>query len=513
MYGLLIVDDERNIRTGLKAMIEREYPSKFSIRLAAGGSEALELYRGEKADIIITDIRMPGMDGLELIQELNRETSPPAFMILSGYDDFQYAKEAITYKVREYLLKPIVREELHQALNRITGELKQMQALSLEREEMSKHREEHAADQLNYIFLHPGLPEFEIHRRCAKAGLQLLNQPYFTAVMKGEQQQNHVLKKLWSEYFNHDHSICFEDKDQNLIVITSDEAAFPAFTEHLHDKRLLVWIGISAKTAGPGQVKYSYIQAKEALKYKILQTKPGTALFYYSDIPPLSIPQELPEEEIRRLANLLGTGKKQAIQELWHEIMDLQDIKRYDISYLENLSRLLNELVFDQVFTNYGEASVEILKSYKKIGYLYHNETISDYIHDAEDLLLRLDGYIKDIKDAHIGHAEMKAAIDYIGQNYDKPLNMATVSNHVSLNYSYFSETFKHVTGMSFVPYLKKVRIEKAKSLLEGTHRKVYEIAEQVGFENVKQFNRVFRELEGISPMEYRERVWLHSSN
>ncbi|MFU1792651.1 response regulator [Paenibacillus azoreducens] len=513
MYKLLIVDDERNIRAGLKAMIEREYPFMYSIRLAAGGAEALELYRDEKADMLITDIRMPGMDGLELIQELSRDPLPPAFVILSGYDDFQYAKEAISYKVREYLLKPIVREELYQALERTTNDLKQEHEMNRNLEELVKYREEHAADQLNYIFLHPDISKPEMEQRCAKAGLHLLNQSYVCGVMQTSRSQNEVLKKLWADAFSGDACVCFEDKDRNVVVIASDEPAKAAFTRLLHDKRLAVWIGVSANAVGPEQVKTSYIQGKQALKYKMLNTNQNGALFYYEDVNRLSAPQDFPEEKFRKLANLLGTGKKQEIADVLHGIMDVQEIKRYDISYLEQLSRLLNELVFDQVFASYGEASVEILKSYKKVGYLYHSETLSGYIHAAEDLLLRLDSYINDIKDAHVGHAEMKAAIDYIRRNYDKPLNMATVSNYVSLNYSYFSESFKHFTGMSFVPYLKKVRIEKAKDLLKRTHGKVYEIAEQVGFENVKQFNRVFRDLEGISPMEYREKALNNPTN
>lgn len=510
MYQLVIVDDERNIRTGLKAMIEREFPSLFSIRLAAGGTEALELYHEIRADILITDIRMPDMDGLELIQELNREARPPAVIILSGYDDFQYAKEAILYKVKEYLLKPIVRDELFKAMRRITDELKRELDASRELEKLNRYREEQAADQLNYIFLHPDIPEHEIEQRCAKAGLDLLNSPYVTGVVKNDEQRSTDIRKLWMDYSLPGNSIAFEDKDSNLVVIDSGVEALSGFIEYAGDMRLHVWIGISSQAVGAGRVKDSYVQAIHALKYRMLETKPGTALFHFDEIKHLPSPRSLPEESIRRLANLLGTGKRQEIRELWHELMNLQEIKSYDISYLEQLSRLLNELVFDQVFTSYGEASVEILKSCKKIGYLYNSRTISDYIHEAEVLLLRLDGYIKDIKDVHLGHAEMKEAIDYIGQNYDKPLNMATVSNHVSLNYSYFSESFKQFTGMSFVPYLKKVRIDKAKDLLEQTNRKVYEIADQVGFENVKQFNRVFRELEGISPMEYREKAWIH---
>ena len=101
MRKLLIADDEKNIRLGLKAMIEREYPGAYSIRLAADGRQALEEHGREPADILLTDIRMPNMDGIALIRKLAELGNSPVLLILSGYDDFQYAKEAIKHKVKE----------------------------------------------------------------------------------------------------------------------------------------------------------------------------------------------------------------------------------------------------------------------------------------------------------------------------------------------------------------------------------------------------------------------------
>jgi two-component system, response regulator YesN len=123
----------------------------------------------------------------------------------------------------------------------------------------------------------------------------------------------------------------------------------------------------------------------------------------------------------------------------------------------------------------------------------------------VESLLLRLNDFVHHIQSTHIGHREMNKAIQYMDErSFQKELNMAMVSNYVSLNYSYFSEAFKEYTGDSFVVYLKRIRINKAKDLLEKTEYMVYEISEKVGFKNAKQFNNVFRELEGIAPLEYR---------
>ncbi|MDU5951008.1 MAG: AraC family transcriptional regulator, partial [Paenibacillus macerans] len=127
----------------------------------------------------------------------------------------------------------------------------------------------------------------------------------------------------------------------------------------------------------------------------------------------------------------------------------------------------------------------EVLKLYRQVGTMNNFRHFHDYFRALEQLLLSLDDYIREIRSAHSEHGDMKEAIAYIEENYHRPLNMAMVSNHVSLNYSYFSEAFKAYAGESFVLYLKKVRIRKA-----------------------KQFSRVFKELEGISPFEYRDKMF-----
>lgn len=146
MTNLLIVDDEKMIRQGLKAMIEREYPSVYSITMAGNGAEALELYKQERKDIIITDIRMPIMDGITLLERLSVEAGkeePPAVIILSGHDDFEYAKSAIRYRVKDYLLKPIRREELFEILERIGKEGMDRQSSSLrQKQEAEGYRRE-----------------------------------------------------------------------------------------------------------------------------------------------------------------------------------------------------------------------------------------------------------------------------------------------------------------------------------------------------------------------------------
>lgn len=124
MISLLIVDDEKIIRRGLQSVIERQFPDLFKYRFAENGEEALELLRQEPADIMFTDIRMPIMDGIELLDQLQDHPVKPEVVLLSGYNDFVYAQKGIRFAVKDYLVKPVIREELFAVLERLMLDIK-----------------------------------------------------------------------------------------------------------------------------------------------------------------------------------------------------------------------------------------------------------------------------------------------------------------------------------------------------------------------------------------------------
>ncbi|QHW33104.1 response regulator [Paenibacillus rhizovicinus] len=531
MRTLLIVDDEKNIRLGLKAIIERGQPDRYALLFASDGEEALGVIRERPVDIVITDIRMPGMDGLTLIGEIAKGEERPIVMILSGYDDFQYAREAMQHEVKEYLLKPIVRDELFDALQRAERDLERKTELSVRLEAAHHYREELLASQLNYIFLHPAMEEREITERCEKAGWGTLSASspadgrssaagegdasgpaadYYVALLNvhggltGGRTAETLIAQLAAEQCGS--RIYFKDKDDRLVILCERVEPLHTLLDFMSENHVAGLIGLSDRMAAPHQVKQAYAQAKEALKYGFLQASREPALLVFDGKKERLAGQPVPLEDIRKLANMLGTDRDREMKQILAELLDPKRLTAFDIAYLEEISKQLNELVFDGVFHQYGEESVEILRIYKKVGSIYSFESIHDYYHAAEDLLLRLSDYVGNLRSVHAEHKEMKKAVSYIHENFHRDLNMAMVSNHVSLNYSYFSQTFKEFTGESFVVYLKRVRIQKAKALLEESDARIYEVGEQVGFENTKQFNRVFRELEGISAMEYRSK-------
>ncbi len=512
MRKLLIADDEKNIRLGLKAMIEREYPGAYSIRLAADGRRALEEHGREPADILLTDIRMPHVDGIELIRRLAELGNPPVLLILSGYDDFQYAKEAIKHKVKEYLLKPIVREDLFAALNKAVAELDEREALRDRLGETDKYRDGMRINSLRHIWSAPGLSPEEVEPLARDADLRDYESGYYVGILDTSGHERNAIKGM--EYlgaFGKDEpNVCLEDKEGRIVVLAAREELLTGMVRELSfasGSSGTFSAGLSGRGEGLGQLKIKYEEARHALKYRLLLGRSNDALIRYDQLAFRDRDYPVPSGTIGRLANMMGTDRDKEMKALLQELFAADALARADIGYFEEVGRLLNESIFDQVFHTYGEASVEIIKMYKQAGSLYNFAHIQDYIHCVQKLLLGLNDFIRHLRSIHVDRKDMDRALEYIQANYDKDLNMAMVSNYVSLNYTYFSQAFKEFVGVSFVQYLKNVRIEKAKELLATTELKVMDISERAGFDNTKHFNRVFRETVGVTPLEFRQSV------
>ncbi|MBB6735139.1 response regulator [Cohnella zeiphila] len=502
---LVIADDELNIRHGLRAMIERRYPDSYEFAFAENGSEALSLIAEGGVHFLLTDIRMPVMDGIELLERLQELPEKPAVVILSGYDDFPYAKAAIRYQAKEYLLKPIVRDELFSVLERLADEWR----LQEERGQGEADRQGiERSERLAYVLRQASIGEEEVRRLLGEAGLDWLDGGYAVGLLKtGEQASD-----AWAATSRLEQWLSGEERwarcslreREHIVVVRGADRFRLLLNPPEGSAQEPLSIAVSSEAKGAGQLRLAYSQARQAAKYFLLNDGPG--LIGYDRIRALDSGCPLPAEQIRKISNLLGVGRLPQIKRLLQETLDIRVVSRCEIGYLQQISRLLNEEVFDRVFRTYGEESVEVLKLYKKAGHIENFARFHDYYFHVEQLLERLDEYVGRVRSAHAEHKDMQRAVEYLQEHYREDVNMAVVSNYISLNYTYFSEAFKEYTGESFSAYLRKLRLGKAKELLAGTDLKVYEVCSLVGFDNVKHFTRVFKEAEGITPLEYRSK-------
>lgn len=517
---LLIVDDEKNIRIGLKTMIEREFPDHYHIRLAIHGEDALAQYESEQADIVITDIRMPVMDGIELIKQVMKqpeEKGKPVFIILSGYDEFTYAKAAIEYQVRDYILKPIRRDELFESLRKSENILQAQAELARKTAEGDKYREQVRMSRLKEWLSQGELMQGQVEElgRDVDIPFEAITLPCHVAVLSYKSENGEALNRdelgplarsLLGQ-LGGTVAASFVDSAGRLVLIGDRAAQFHELLRLTGGKELEgLRLGLSTEAARYEDLRSCYKQAEEALHYSFLY--PGSRLLQYQDIrAPQRRMHPMPDEDIRKLGNMLGTEREKEIQALLKAIFRIEQLADVDIGYLRQVGKRMNEQVLDEVFRLYGEASIDVLKLYRRVGSMDNFRSFHDYYRSLEHLLYSVNEYVRGIRSAYNEHAEINAAIAYMETNYARPLNMAVVSNYVGLNYSYFSEAFKAHTGESFVLYLKKLRIRRGKGLLESTNDKMQDIGSTLGFESSKQFTRVFKELEGISPQEYRLKV------
>lgn len=519
MRRLLIVDDEKNIRYGLKMMIEREFPGIYHIDIATQGQEALALYKEDPADIVITDIRMPVMDGISLIEGIaaeskSAESEKPIVIILSGYDDFEYAKAAIKYQVKEYLLKPIRRDELFAALRKSEEVLIRQSDMEQRIAASEAYLDHMQSSRLKDLLMKEEISPQDKDELSQVLGPESFARPFRVAVMKyvyedGNRMKSEELKRLvkhtmesaWGSV-----RACFFDGEGKVVLIGSPDGQFEELSRQFVEKEMDgLMIGLSREGFAVEDLPVCYQQAVTALSYTFIY--PNVRRMSHEDIEEEARSYPMPDEEIRKLGNMLGTDREREMKALLLSIFHIEQMPHVQVTYLERVSKRMNEQVFDEVFHIYGESLVEVLKLYRKTGSLDNFRHFHDYFRSLEHLLLMVNDYVRSIRSAHSEHTEIKAAITYMEENYQRPLNMAMVSNYVSLNYSYFSEAFKAHTGENFVIYLKKIRIEKAKEMLWNHSLRLSDIGNNVGFENAKQFSRVFKELEGVSPHEYRMKV------
>ncbi|AFC29015.1 YesN5 [Paenibacillus mucilaginosus 3016] len=507
MISLLIVDDEKIIRRGLQSVIERQFPNLFSYRFAENGQEALELLRQEPADMMFTDIRMPIMDGIELLEQLQDHPVKPEAVLLSGYNDFVYAQKAIRCAVKDYLIKPVKREELFAVLERLILDIRMRE----ERADTAGEEARLVAAEL--VTLHLTQKDVGDAITPNKAGLSWLDAGYTLGLLtrRGEGAQasradaaafrNQITELLQG----HMDWMLTRDGTGGTILIARDPVMFYQLAERwrLSGTESQLRIAISDSVQGIEQIRWAYSQAKQTLKYGILL--PELDVLEHNGISERNERHVVPVELIRRIMNFIGLGRGDEIKQLLDQILDIRMISSCEIGYLERISQLLNEEVFDKLFGIYGYKVLGLLRSHAHVGHIGNYDRFEDYYTAVEQLLGSLDRFIQDRREkAPTEQHTMQKVVAYLQTHYADDLNMAVVSNHFSLNYSYFSHAFQEYSGESFSNYVRRLRLGKAKELLEYSDLKVYEISEQVGFENVKHFTRIFKDTEGITALEFR---------
>lgn len=453
MEKLLIVEDEKMIRLGLRKMAERAGVPIGEILECKNGEEALALLAHTPVEVMFTDVRMPRMDGIALVKRLSTLAQPPLTVIISGYDEFTYAVEALRCGAREYLLKPVTREAIAQVLAQLEEELTAGKTARLQ--------------PLKYVLLHPEASREEWEAARTLFTRLLGTGPYRVAVgrLSGPPPPGVLLlEHMWDG-----------------VQVMVGEAANLTGT----------CLGLSEEVWDFTAFLPACLQARDRFRLAFLTG----AQRVEEQVPPSPVPSP---QDCDRLVQMLGTRSPQEIREALVSLLAPgQEGKWTGEQFLSLVTALLTG----------AERKCPFLSPWDTCGLRlrqpFSYPSFSQYREQLLEALLGIHRHLEE-KNGLPRNLKMEEALAYMGENYKKNLNMATVSNHISVSYSFFSQAFKEYTGINFLLYLKTLRIHRAQELLTTTTLPIAAIATQVGFEDEKHFMKVFRTLVGISPTQYR---------
>ena len=522
-YKVLLVDDEEEIRTGISRKINWAALGFSLVGEAGNGEEALELAEQLRPDLVLTDIKMPFMDGLELCRRLRQSLPAAKLVVFSGFDDFEYARQSVGMGVSEYILKPINALELSEVLTKLRRQLDKQR---LERRDMEtlRRRYEESLPVLRELFytrlLSGQLRPDQVRDRAARYEIDLPAGLWAAVLVHADlpDDQRDELVLLSVQSFLEEHfalegcaarTVLFGDAVALLVQLGGTDRLYPLL-EELERLSLLSqsYLGLSL-TAGAGlpcqgaeELHRSMEGARAALDYRALT---GGRVIYIGDLEPQpSAELTFEEEDQRQLSAAVKLGTPEQVEQVVLSLMER--LKQTGLT-LSQCHLFLLELVTCLVrLTRSGGVTVEAVFGANFTGAV----SISDFSSLEElgrwlgERCLKLHDLMGQRRTDSAGRL-VEQAKEYIAGHYsDENLSVEALCSHIHLSPTYFSTLFKREMGMSFTAYVTQVRMDEAERLLRETDEKTYRVAERTGYSDPNYFSYVFKRRFGVSPSKFR---------
>lgn len=518
---LLIVDDERPIRSGLERGINWSSIGIDQVFSAENGLVALDLCHKHKPELVITDIRMPGISGLELSQQILRMYSPVRIIILSGYSEFSYAQEALKLGVADYLLKPIDEAQLQTKVNLCRQAiLRETMQSQLQNDYVRFHQQ-----KKRKLLLREGrvLRNPELTELAGYAGLRTIDRVMVACVSLDNVTEEQRMAAL--DYLST--ALLSLEKKQIVALYHDERSIFLLVPGELYSRSLSIlhsWqeninpmlgnqfstsVSIAVSEAGTLALTGIFCtQAELAIAHRLYM---GSACFIrWEEVKSVAGAAEhlrLPREKLTTYADMLRCDlMKEQLAECFSMFrkMPITAAEPLTMFCLELKSLILSLFkskgLSEDILLDSELSGADTLKSYV---------TVDGYEQWACTFCEKTIGAVQALT-GKICSREIMRATEYIQKHYHEDISLSYVAEYVGKSKNYFSTLFKQEIGISFVEYINNIRIQEACRLLLTTDRLNYEIAADVGFCNYKYFSSVFRKQMHCSPDQYRRECHLH---
>ena len=533
-HNILIVDDEQLIRQGLRARIEYLGIDVDEIFEAENGLMALRLQEEHPIDVVITDIRMPDMDGLELIQEMQKKNNQIKFVVLSGYAEFSYAETAIRLGVKAYLLKPVSNDDLKAAFDKAYKEMEQTASVRQEvqmKKRMDREKQVYQQEKaLNALFSSQEAGAVTREQLCKLCG-------YDEKMWAGGAESVLYLAILHinKESFEHqrfrpvDHELVrfmirniFEEiqapcekllvnslsdtRQMYGIFIGDDKKKLRMEVERIYlrmrsvlEKKMGIYLTIGVSRCRSQLEGKETSEARQALKQRIIYGKAN--IYFYEDIRILG-EQEFPVYQLHLLEQYIEHNEIFKVKNLVQEIFSEELVKKYGSAYLRIMwIRILNLLLHH--YERRGRNAAEIEKMLQNYNLLDRIQSLQEIRQKIIEMVMECVS-TESVADAN-ARSKIQMAIGYIQEHFAENLTVNVLAEHYGMSPNYFSSMFKKEMSRSAVNYITELRINQARELLYHSELSVVDISKKVGYEDSPYFFRVFKKYLGMTPLQYRE--------
>lgn len=531
MYKVLLVDDEILVREAISKKIEWNKLGFELVGDCESGKDAIAFVEETAVDLVLTDICMPHVDGMELSRYLYEHCPQTEIIIFSGYSDFEYAKQAIQYKVSEYILKPVTAKELSEVLSRLKTKLDNARKEEQKIDKLQKAYHNYTKNEALIIGktlsrLVKGTQEVtQSLRELKELGIEIRGTAFraVTAdidiysewcdggsdgLKKESALMSFVVENISSEIvMEHQAGLVYRDSDNRVCMLLCTDSpqkfreAAPEICREIQEQvstamSLSISMGIGCYVDSLEDLPKSYEMAAEVLKYRYSKGI-GVIIDCEQEIKEGNF-LEL-EPKLREITSAVKAGDENWMRSLLDEI-GLWIKARY-VSRNKAVA-YLNQ-VLHTIYKSVQEADESFLLQ----------ETVLSKVAEARGIETALKltmeyakGGIRAMTESGQSSAQRQAnlAIDYMQKNYgDSELGLNQICEYLNISTSRFSSVFKEATGKTFTEVLTNIRMEKAKQLLRQTSLKNYEIAERVGFSDPHYFSIAFKKTTGMTPKEY----------
>ena len=521
-YSVLVADDEYWTREKLRSLITwDEYGLNF-LDPAVDGEDAMEKLRTYEPDIFITDINMPFLSGVELLEKVQKEFPNMITFVISGYDDFEYVKHTFMSGAINYLVKPVSKIELIHAIVMALEKISERESERIQLLKAVSVMQDRELSQMIQSGDTPFIPSFTEYRCSNRAGMSLILikiHNFQEAVRMGSQDMNTLsfqIKKDIKELFQDEELIVFNNVyrlNEFLAVTEQGDAVLRRLMEKMriklsHTIKSCITICVSGHFYSMESIHTAYVETVSLLMTRKYHRKDEIIMMKDQNKEQGNVIVHFNIDCERQMKVALSSERRESVERIIFEKTELRNCVKNKWSYLEvrqTIRQILNVLS-DYAIQERGHLTIGKVESYAdildKVVETLNYEALHDMLMEVIDhmMLGKKEAANESMKEI------VRQAADWIDRHYSEELSLTSLAERYHVESSYFSRIFRQETGESPILYITRKRMEKAMEYAGDSGISLTEIAFMVGYDDYTYFSRVFKKSTGMSPREYRSR-------